>query len=157
MKAHDTIPQHVSVLRREFETRASRNPGYSLRAFARDLDLSPAALSSLLNLKKGVSETRAQKIARRLALSRQESELFMLSAVSNHARAGNVREQAKDKLNHALKARARRATIPVHQLEQIQNWFHLALLELVDVEGCEHTPEWFSGKLGLNIRAVKSA
>lgn len=46
----------------EFEGRKSRNPGYSLRAFARDLGLAAPKLSEILRGKGGLSEASARRL-----------------------------------------------------------------------------------------------
>jgi plasmid maintenance system antidote protein VapI len=43
-------------INREFDLRSSKNGSYSLRAFARDLGISPQRLSHLLSGKKGISK-----------------------------------------------------------------------------------------------------
>ena len=148
-------PQHISILRHELEARTRRNPGYSLRAFARDLRLSAAALSSFLNQKKGMSEERARKVAARIELSQKEAEVFVLSAISNHARSAKERTLAKQKLTRQQKEKPR--VVDSADFEQVQNWYHLAILELIELDECQHTPEWLAKKLGIGIQAVKFA
>ena len=46
--------------------RKARNPGYSLRAFARSLEISPSFLSEILNGKKTLGETNEDRLMRKL-------------------------------------------------------------------------------------------
>ena len=54
------------LLKSELASRTNQNPNYSLRAFARDLDLAPSRLSEVLNGKQGLSTQAAEKIAKTL-------------------------------------------------------------------------------------------
>src|SRR5258708_1981839 len=88
-----------SVLKSELETRCSRNPRYSLRAFARDLELSAPRLSGVLSGKFGLSRDAAEKIAQRLNYSKEETARFCDSVESLHARARVVRNLAKQRVS----------------------------------------------------------
>src|ERR1700733_11819237 len=56
----------------ELISRQRRNPAYSLRSFARDLGISPAALSQVLNSKRNFSRTNLTKVIEKLGLSPSE-------------------------------------------------------------------------------------
>ncbi|MGZ3699878.1 MAG: helix-turn-helix domain-containing protein, partial [Bdellovibrionota bacterium] len=62
--------RHYSELLNEaFAERKAKNPSYSLRAFARYLAISAAALSQVLSRKRDLSKRNALKVAERLGLS----------------------------------------------------------------------------------------
>ena len=75
-------PLHIHIIKEEFSKRVTRNSSYSLRAFARDLGVSPASLSCFLNQKKGISEKKATDIAGRLDLNLSKKEQFIISVCS---------------------------------------------------------------------------
>ena len=50
------------ILKKELTQRQSNNPAYSLRAFARFLEISPATLSQIISGKRGVSVKRLDHI-----------------------------------------------------------------------------------------------
>jgi plasmid maintenance system antidote protein VapI len=58
----------VSILTREFEQRRERKPSYSLRAFARFIELDPSHLSKVFRGQRGLSQERASAIFRKLGL-----------------------------------------------------------------------------------------
>jgi len=89
---------HVQMLERELEMRQAQNSGYSLRAFSRDLDLSPSLLSEVMAGKKGLSESRAKKILGRLGLTPYDQQVFHLSTLAHHARNAKMRERAAQAL-----------------------------------------------------------
>ena len=57
------------ILSDALNERISINPGYSLRAFARDLGISPQLLSNVINGKRGMSADLATRIAGKINLS----------------------------------------------------------------------------------------
>ncbi|WP_413575157.1 hypothetical protein ACLVWU_12805 [Bdellovibrio sp. HCB290] len=79
---------------RELEKRQKKNPSYSLRAFARDLEMPSSRLSEILNRKMGLSEARAINLAERLNLTQPEKEYFIDLALSEHARSAVMKEMA---------------------------------------------------------------
>ena len=83
---------------RELERRQRKNPSYSLRAFARDLEVPSSRLSEILNRKMGLSETRAVALADKLNLSSSEREFFIDLALAEHARSAVIKEMAQRRI-----------------------------------------------------------
>lgn len=65
----------------DFEKRKTRNPRYSLRAYANTLNLDNGFLSKLLSGKIMLSIDRADQIAKRLNLSQEQRREFIMSAI----------------------------------------------------------------------------
>ena len=63
-------------LKKELKRRCSRNPNYSLRAFARFLEIDVSLLSKVLRAKHTMSESTFKKIARRMKLDEVTHEKF---------------------------------------------------------------------------------
>jgi plasmid maintenance system antidote protein VapI len=59
-------------LRTEFRRRADRNPRYSIRAFARALDVHHTTLARILDGRRGLSRSMLQHLASRLSMSPDE-------------------------------------------------------------------------------------
>lgn len=75
--------QFVAELFREYQDRKSRSRGYSERAFARDIGLSPGFLKLLMQRKKKISPDRARKVARTLMWG-EEKIAFLTSGSEMH-------------------------------------------------------------------------
>src|SRR5438270_13729730 len=80
--AQPTLVQHSGKksfrlhLQEELLRRCRSNPGYSLRAFARALQVNPASLSRMLRGERVISEEMKERLAIRLGLGPRElSEL----------------------------------------------------------------------------------
>ena len=87
------------ILGEELERRCKRNPSYSLRSFARDLNLSVGSISKVLSGKQGLSASKAKQISKLLDLGDSETELFCTLVESSHARAKVNRDLALKRLS----------------------------------------------------------
>lgn len=72
-------PQYLQMLKAELERRKAMRPGYSLRAFAGDLELDPSALSKILKGFKYLSVRASLVIVKKIELSDRDKKLFLLS------------------------------------------------------------------------------
>ncbi|MGE3682944.1 MAG: DUF4423 domain-containing protein [Bdellovibrionales bacterium] len=147
--------QYQDFLLEEFRSRRSRNPHYSLRAFARDLDMPASKLSQNLRGLCGISVAKAEKIAVKLQLRDDEKQLFLALVESQHARSRVARQQASDALQ-----RIRLEKLDEMSLEKfsaVRDWFHLALLEMTDIVGFRSDPQWVAAKLGLTPEVIREA
>ena len=74
-----SLPFHVEFLKDELLRRQSKNPRYSLRAFAHHLEIHPSALSRILSNKQDVSLRCCVVIVEVVALSESEKIEFLVS------------------------------------------------------------------------------
>jgi uncharacterized protein (TIGR02147 family) len=151
--AGQTITPYIQILRQAFDDRIARNERYSLRAYARDLGMSPSALSSIFNGRKGLSSDQATKIAKKIALTETQTRFFILSVKAKHERSSQMRATAV----LGLKAFEQRRALDGVTFDPISNWYFYALLELTELPDCEHKAEWFAVRLGLDLALVKRA
>ena len=114
------------MMKRELAARKARNAFYSLRAYARDLELGAAQLSEILSEKKGLSLPMAKKIAKRLGLSADESEVFTLSAQALHARDLTSRREAAESL---LRLQDSQAVVGA-KIQTIVSWVAEAVMKM---------------------------
>jgi len=120
-----------NYLARVFEERCQRNPRYSLRSFARDLEFSPPRLSGVLNGKFGLSRAAAEKIAKILPMNADERAWFCDSVEAEHARSPALRARALDRLESA---KSSFQNLGADQFRVISDWYHFAILELTQIE-----------------------
>jgi DNA-binding Xre family transcriptional regulator len=69
----------VEILKKEFEKRKAKNSSYSLRRFSQILEIDSSNLTKIMNYKKSIGKSTAQKICEKLNLS---SELLSGQKVS---------------------------------------------------------------------------
>ena len=142
------MPVHFSdIMRDQFQKRALKNPSYSLRAFARDLDLTSGNLSEIMSKKAGISLQKAQYIATKLELENDEKLFFCKLAEANSARKKDDREKAEAQL---WKYDTHYNTISEDFYRVISDWHHFALVELVAIKDFVYDHEWISKRLGIS-------
>ncbi len=145
------------VLRQELEKRKGTNPGYSLRAFARDLSLAPSTLSEILKCKSGLSQQKAVQIAPRLHLSAAEQDRFVVAVAAQHARTEVERRGSAARLRE-LSSRRRFEIMKLNAFEVVANWHHMALLELLRWKGsAPQDRRWLAAQLGITPVCVEEA
>ena len=143
-------------LEREFRSRVRRNPGYSMRSFARDLEIPPSKLSEVLRGIKEFSPRRAREVAARLRLGEEETTVFLALAGVHQKKSREARAQAEATLAD-LKARNDYDEISLERFRILADWHHFAILELCETGAFESNPAWIAGRLGLATAVVAEA
>lgn len=143
-------------LEEELKTRKKRNPGYSLRAFARDLSIPAPKLSEILRGMSGLSATSAGRLADKLHLTEEEKKWFVSAVVANHGRSKRDRAQALQAISE-IKHSQSFDEINLERFKIVADWYHFALLELTEVEGFNSEVGWISKKLGIDEVVTQQA
>lgn len=117
------------ILLSEFQKRRQKNAAYSLRAFAREINLLPSRLSEVLHRNQGLSEKKAEAIADALNLAPDLRSLFLDLVASQHAR----NQVSKDYAIQRLAARKNHPHVILNeeQFASISDWYYFALLEMI--------------------------
>lgn len=120
-------------LQAEFVRRCRSNKTYSMRAFARDIDIDQSLLSKLLRNKRQFSIAIILKVSQRLSLTEDQV-------------AGYLNECGED----------------AHQLEDdmfqvISDWYHFAILELMKLPQFESNTNWIAETLGIEVLEIEKA
>lgn len=139
----------------EFEARKKRRPHYSLRAFARDLELSPSALSEYLNGKLTFSEERVLHICKKIQLKANQVEhwIDLIRMESSSSKAD--REVASAKVR--ARATQEKGSIALELFKVISDWYHFALLELIDIDEKYQDHKTAAKALGIDAKTVQVA
>lgn len=141
-------------LRTTFEARCQRNARYSLRSFARDLGVSASNISRVMNGKRGFSNKTLEKISNRLALNESESELMLLLSKKQFGKSKKSKDEASLKLKKALIYQVKMTD---DKFAVIADWYHLALLALMDRPDYQSNIKWMAQQLSLHDKIVEQA
>lgn len=133
------------ILQDELTTRCKRNPSYSLRSFAKFLEVSPSALSAMLNGKRPI--THKMKIRLGLKLGLKLTDLEKLKS-SPH---GNSR------LNIDSHNKIEFQQITLDTFSVISEPYHYALLELLKTQDFKWESRWISQRLKITVSEVNIA
>ena len=130
---------YSELLREEFAQRKELNLSYSLRAFARDLKMSPAALSMVLKKKKGISLAKATYVAKKLKLNDDLTAWFCSSVGAKHSRSAAERIKFEKQLQVVSKPINQFDELNLEYFKVISDWHHFALLELTYLKNFKRT------------------
>jgi uncharacterized protein (TIGR02147 family) len=131
--------QHsADILMAKFYERRMRNPGYTLRAFARDLKVSSGALSEVLSHKRPLSRRKALEFADRLFGNPSERSAF-LATVPDRRSGASVEDAASDE-----------RTLSQDEFQIVADWQHFAILNLVETDDFVSTYNHVSRRLGIS-------
>jgi hypothetical protein len=131
----------VDFLKDEFSRRRQRNPGYSLRAFARSLKVNSSTLSAIVSQKRKATPTIAKRLLDQLGTDpflKQKiiTSMMGLELTSNIPRFHMLRED---------------------EFAAISEWEHFAILSLLETRNCRHSVSWISNRLNIGTRTVREA
>lgn len=133
MATAEKLPTFRQVINGEFEARYKRNSRYSLRAFARDLGLSPSRLSEVLNGGQVLSLESAGRIATKLRYDSRRAGFFC-DLVRLEVSPSPDRPKIKARLKTYLKTADSLENLVPDTFAVIYSWQHFAILELMTIE-----------------------
>jgi uncharacterized protein (TIGR02147 family) len=133
-----TAIQHL--LRTHFVDLQSKNPSYSLRSYAKKVDVHVGALSSIMNGKRNVSRELAERIARKLLIDPQKRTELLTMFPEKRAY-----KRAQEKVQEG----PRYLEVEASQFKMISEWEHYAVLSLMNCADFTDEPVWISKRLGI--------
>jgi hypothetical protein len=145
MAVPDTSPaiKPRVLLMGELERRSHRNPKYSLRAFARAIGLTPAGLSLVLSGKRQLTLKTGRRIVDRLGLEPNLKGSF-LSGCKGSGRYDDSGGSSS-------------RTLELDQFALIADWYHFAILSLIDLKEFKSDFQWIASRLGITLAQAKAA
>jgi transcriptional regulator with XRE-family HTH domain len=124
------------LLQEELLKRCRKRPGYSLRAFARYLSISPSTLSRLLRGQRPLSERAKLRLGKRLGYAPAQ-----VLALGNDQDAA-LRDYRK---------------ISQDAFAVIADWHHYGILNLLHLRGFKPDPLWIGRALGITATEARAA
>ncbi len=143
------------LLREHFIEKRRKNPSFSMRAFARQLGLTPGGLSRLLNGKLDLSVERSMEICAKLALDEKETENFLNLVQFKKAKSTAVKEKILRKIERANGAPM--FDLSVDHFKMISEWYPMAVLKIAGEPKMNRSPQAIAKKLGITTSEVNQA
>ena len=133
---HNLVPHqpYHQLLIQAFEERRERNSQYSLRAFARDVDISPTTLCKVLRYERNLSKRNLAKLTNFLELSPLEVEKLSFERLHSYRNSRSVDEKLLEEDTFHL----------------ISDWYYFAILSLSKTEKCRSDVPWIAERLGIS-------
>jgi transcriptional regulator with XRE-family HTH domain len=131
------IASAEDLLRFTLSERCAKNPQYSIRAFAKSSGISHTVLSLVLSGKRKLSKAATQKLADYLELNSKER----VNLLKSHKGFNDSDFQ----------------DLSLDTFEVISDWYHYAILSLLELPEAKFEAKWIASKLGLKILSAKLA
>lgn len=124
-------------LQAELVERCRKNPRYSLRAFAKFLEIEPSFLSKILSRKRSITKAIFERFSKRLGLSPIQIQNF------SDFQSENTRDEEYQ--------------IRIDEFEVISDWYYPAILELLQIENFEPSTRAMARALGITQPQLRAA
>ncbi|WP_413292407.1 DUF4423 domain-containing protein [Bdellovibrio sp. HCB185ZH] len=129
------------LLMQELAKRQARNSSYSLRAFARDLDIGSTTLSDVMGDRRSLSKTNLEKVMERLLVSPLEKELLWAEY-----KQGSKKVEIDDRL-----------LMEEDTFRLMSDWYYVAILNLAKLPDNKANPRWIAKRLGIKESEAEHA
>ncbi len=143
------------ILKKILEDKQSANPRFSLRAFAKQLDLTHSALNQVFKGTKNLSPETAAKISRKLKMDPIEGEHFYTLVQMENAKDPELKKQFEKKLKTMKGSRATSKMKP-DEVELIPEWYHHAIIGMTTLAE-NLTAKNASKRLGIPEKSAQAA
>lgn len=135
-KVQNNLEQIRVAIQREFIERCRKNPAYSLRAFAKYLDINQSFLSKLLKGQRPVTQDLATSIGPKLGL--KPAQVKALFSAGTASMPGFL-------------------SLSDDEFELLSEWHHFAIIELSKTDGFQFDPQQIGNRLGIHVEEVRDA
>lgn len=133
------------ALREQYMQLRSRNPAFSLRAYARRLQVNSGVLSSVMNGRRPVTKKFLEQIVPRMGLPPEKEKEV----------------QGDFRLKHLSKAEARKSKeillLRNDEFSLISDPLHFTILSLFELAGFLGRPAWMAKRLKRPLKEIKAA
>lgn len=126
----------IEHLKSDFERRRKKNPLYSLRAYARFLEISPAQLSQVLSGKRVLSLNMASGLIEKMTISPFQKQKLLVDS----SRAYNTLQELEKR------------QLQEDEFQLVGNWESFAVLSLAKLKGNQAAPAWIAKRLNIPER-----
>ncbi len=129
---------YIDWLRQQHTERRIKNPAFSLRSFARALNVQPGRLSEILARKRPLTTRQLYKFAEQLSVPLSELERSIKGTLSTSTPMSY-------------------ADISEEQFEVLANPVHFHIMSAMELGGYDGQPKWLARVLGVDICLVRAA
>ncbi|MEA9355472.1 TIGR02147 family protein [Bacteriovorax sp. PP10] len=145
METNTTENNHSQLwLENLIAEKIKKNPQFSLRAFARMVDVSPAVLSRILSGKRKLTFNLATRIADALVLGPVERDTLYSFFLSSSSEEKTEEEKVQKELS-------------IDCFNAMKEWYHYGITQLLYIESFKEDSKWISKMLSITELEAKMA
>ncbi len=138
-------PYYLLKMKEALSLKQRENPSYSLRAFARDLDVHPSTMSQIIKGNRSLPFKDSAHIVRKLKLGPIDRTLFMESLMRKKTNIDDIKIDALDQ----------RFMLDESYYKIIAEWEHFAFLDLFDLSDFSPTVEGIMAKFDVTMNRTQ--
>lgn len=153
MRETARIAKPHQLLNRAFLLKKKRNPGYSQRALARDLCVSPMFVTKLFTGKSAVPAQRLKQICSLLDMDTTAQTVFYRSLIVHSLPSPELRKIALS-TSRAESKLENYGQMPQKKFSVLSHWYNLAVLNLLTCD-IDRNAATFARKLGITVAEVE--
>lgn len=142
----------LNIINKYFSRKVESLNGYSMRAFARDLDVSPSFISRLLKGQKAIPVRLVPKVIEILDIEFEEAMVIKNSLVPDELSSDAQNKKLDKSLSDSGWSLGLRA-----QEKILNKWFYVAILELTTCSNFDGKVKTISKRLGISEDATNAA
>lgn len=142
----------TELLNAIFTDKKNKNKKYSLRAWAKKLDVTAMTLSRAMRGLTPCSKKVLANIAKELKLSEKQSQYFYLLNELQYAREPQEKEYFRALLK-SLSPLKNTIFYSLDTFKVIAEWYHGAILEMTSLKDFKDDPDYIAKRLGHNLSA----
>jgi len=145
METNNTENNHSQLwLENLIAEKIKRNPQFSLRAFARMVDVSPAVLSRILSGKRKLTFNLATRIADALVLGPVERETLYSFFLGSSLEEKTEEEKVQKELS-------------IDCFNAMKEWYHYGITQLLYIESFKEDSKWIAKMLSITELEARMA
>lgn len=130
----------------------SKNPAFSLRAFAKRLGVSPSTISMVLSGNRTVSVRLARRLCDRLLLDPTERN----SILKQFPDRGHYKNQNREGISGGA-VLGSVLKLSSDQFRLMSEWYYFAILSLIKTHDFRSDPVWIAKRLGIASKKARNA
>lgn len=139
----------------------TQNSNYSLRALARDLEISPSYASSILNGHKKLPLNQIKDWARLLDMDEMAQSLLQQATFwqSLDTEQKNVFSEMSELHNYRKPLSQMKDYLPQHRkrFSLLENWYNIVILDLATCVQFDENPEWIAKVVGISVAQAQES
>ena len=145
------------ILHEMFKLKKEKNRRFSIRVLARMLDLSPGFVSKMLHGKKAIPVARLEKLIEALEMDRFQVRRFKAALASDFKIIDSINEELLSEPRSASIPSLKYNPVPARTFPLLDNWYNIAIMDLVDCHDFKASPAWIAERLGLDTKHAEKA
>lgn len=137
----------LRIIEDNFKEKNEKNANYSIRAYSKFLEISPATLSRILSRQAKITPKVFEIIAPKLNLSNSQQSAIM-EELKEKKRDANIRTVDSNGMTF----------IDMEKFNIIADWHHYAILHMCSLENFQQDHKWIADRLGItDVSIIDSA